>query len=606
MNAPSTRFHIKDFRINVRCPKAVLSMAVFLSAAILIMTRCFQFGQSGDLVLRNGAIYTGNPLKPSAQALAIRSGRILIVGSNEDIQRFIGIKTKVVDLKGRFACAGFNDANTHLFEGGKSDTGLDMTGVKSIEEMQNRIILKNIWTMPPGAWLIGRGWDQTLFPGGSWPNKSHLDILTWEVPIVLLRICGRVALLNSKALSIAGITAGISDPPGGEIDRNPVTGEPTGILKEEAIKLILQYFPPLSKAGTEQAVLKALDMAKQFGITTIQDDSPVELYPVYENLLRQGKLTCRLSLCFPLGENPEQVQKARERYNHPMLYFGFLKALLDGSMGAQTAYFGEPYTDKPSFRGIPLLSRERLNLLVLRADRDGFPIGVDAVGDEANRAALNAFALARRINGARDNRHRIVHAQVLFPEDIPRFKELNIAVSVQPVQCTEDMRWVEARIGPERAKTAYAWNSLLKEGASLAFGSEWPISPLDPISGIYAAVTRQDTSLQPAGGFHPKDFNPQDFNPQDYNPQDYNPQDFHPQDFNPQERITVQQAIDAYTKGSAYAEKKESEKGTLEKDKLADIVVLDQNLLHISFQDILKTKVIMTICGGKIVYQSGP
>jgi len=553
--------------------KFTVPLFAVLFGTVLFFTRCFWFGQNGDLVLRNGLFYTGNLSKPQAQALVIRGERILLVGKNEDMERFVGPRTRVLDLNGRFACAGFNDAHVHLFNGGKGSTEFDLSGIASIEEMQQRI-LKKAWELPTEAWLIGRGWDQSLFPGGVWPDKRYLDVIAPDVPMYLVRICGHVALVNSKALAIAGIKTGIPDPPAGEIVRDPATGEPTGILKEEAMRLVSQYIPALSKEGTEQAVLNALNLVEQYGLTSLQDGSPPDIYPIYEKLLDNGMLKCRISLWFPLDERPQQYRRLRDRYNHTKLRFGLLKGFVDGSMGARTAFFQEPYSDEPSTRGIPLMTQEKLNLLVLRADREGYSIGLHAIGDEANGMALNAYALAQRINGMRDSRHRIEHAQVLTKKDIPRFKELGVIASMQPVHCIEDLPWAEARIGAARARYAYPWRSLLKESTVLAFGSDWPVAPLNPIVGMYAAVTRKDTLGQPLNGFFP------------------------------QERITIREALDAYTKGSAYAERMEAEKGTLEKDKLADIVVLDQNLLVIPAQKILQTKVVMTICAGKIVYES--
>ena len=558
--------------LSAKSARLWLWVAAGILGWLFVLTRCWR-NPYADLVLRNGVVYTGNPSKPNAEAVAIRGDRILLVGKNQDVDRFIGSRTQVRDLKGRFVCAGFNDAHVHLTSGGKVSTELDLGGLTTIEEIQSRI-LKKVWTLPPGTWLVGRGWDQSLFAGGAWPNKRMLDIIAPDVPILLFRVCGHAALVNSKALSIAGIATGIPNPPSGEIVRDPSSGEPTGILKEEAIKLVSQYIPTLSREGMEQAVLNALDALRKYGITSVQDDSPEEVISVYEKFLAAGRLTCRISLWHPLNANPERYNRTLNRFRRPYLQFGLLKAVLDGSAGARTAFFMKPYDDDTTTRGISLLTQEELNLLVLRADRSGFQIGLQAIGDEANRMALTAFALARQVNGARDLRHRIEHAQVLSERDLPRLAELGIVASMQPVHCIEDIRWIEACIGSARSRYAYAWRSLLKSGTVLAFGSDWPYAPLNPIVGIYAAVTRRDTLGQPSAGFVP------------------------------QERITVQEAIDAYTKGSAYAERMENEKGTIEKDKLADLVVLDQNLLGIPPRQILKTLVTMTVCAGKIVYES--
>jgi predicted amidohydrolase YtcJ len=541
--------------------------------AVLLLTDCFWKVPYGDLVLKNAVVYTGNASKPYAEALVVRGERFLLVGQNDDVNSFIGPKTKVLDLDGRFVCAGFNDAHLHAFDGGKAGTELDLCGITTVEELQGRV-LKKAWSLPYGAWLIGRGWDQNLFPGGAWPTRRMLDIIAPDVPMILYRVCGHAALVNGKALAIAGIRTGIPDPPSGQIVRDKTTGEPTGILKEDAITLVSQYVPALSRESKERAILNALDTFRRAGITSVQDMSPVDIYPFYEKLYESGNLTCRISLWFPLDEDPEQYRRFQVRFNTSRLHFGMLKGFVDGSMGARSAYFREPYSDDASTRGIPVTSQESLNLLVLNADRLGFQIGLHAIGDEAVHMAMNAYALARQINGVRDGRHRIEHAQVLIEGDMPRFNELGVVASMQPVHCIEDLAWAEARIGSVRVQHAYAWKSLLKKNAVLAFGSDWPFGPINPILGIYAAVTRQDTLARPAGGFIPR------------------------------ERISIREALDAYTRGSAYAERLEAEKGTIEKDKLADMVVLDRDILKTPPGNLLKTKVLMTICAGKIVYES--
>ncbi len=547
-------------------------LTVFLFLTAIFPSGCQQKKPKADLVLKNGNFFTVNKLRPKVEAIAIRGNRILATGKDEEIDRFIGENTRIIDLNGMFGCPGFNDAHLHFLSGGMSKMEVDLTGVKSIREIQKRVI-KKLRSLPPGSWLTGRGWDQSLFPDKKWPTKKILDSIAPDVPIFLRRACGHVALVNTKALHIAGINAGTPNPPAGEIVKDPVTGKPTGILKEEAMNLVSQYIPPPSKETIEKAVEIALEEARKFGVTSVQDNTSADMLDVYQKLLNKGKLTCRVSEWPPLQEDLKRYKKLKQKYNGNMIHFGLLKGFSDGSMGSRTAAFFQPYFDDPTTRGIFQMTQDELNNLVLCADKEGFQIGIHAIGDAANRMVLDAYSLARKINGVRDSRHRIEHAQVLTKEDIPRFKELGVIASMQPTHCIEDLRWAETRIGLERCRYAYAWKSLKKQGAVLAFGTDWPVVSLNPMEGLYAAVTRRDTSGYPRKGWFP------------------------------QERLTIQEAIEAYTLGSAYAEFREKEKGSLVPGKLADIVILDHNLLEIPSEEILKTRVLYTIMNGKIVYE---
>ena len=549
-------------------------VACVIGFGILFLAGCQREEPKADLILRNGVFFTVNETQPTVQAIAVRGDRILAVGTDEEIERYSGEATRIIDVEGRFGCPGFNDAHLHLVSGGKSMMEVDLVGAGSVEEIQRRV-LRKLYRLPPGTWLTGRGWDQTLLPDKRWPTKRILDRIAPNVPIFLRRVCGHAALVNSKALTIAGITAETPDPPGGEIVKNPATGRPTGILKEGAMDLVAQYIPPSSEEVILAAVEAALAEARRLGVTSVQDNTSADMLEVYQQLLDEDKLTCRISEWPPLQEDLTEYKKLRNRYDGPMLRFGLLKGFSDGSMGSRTAAFFEPYSDDPSTYGIPQMTQEALNRLVLRADGEGFQIGIHAIGSRGNRMVLDAYALARKINGARDSRHRIEHAQVLTEADLPRFEELGVMASMQPSHCISDMRWAEERIGRERCRYAYAWKSLKNSGAVLAFGTDWPVESLNPMLGLYAAVTRRDTLGYPPRGWFP------------------------------QERLTMEEAIEAYTLGSAYAEFMEKEKGSLEPGKLADVVILDRNLLSVSPSQILKTRVVYTIVGGKIVYQRG-
>jgi predicted amidohydrolase YtcJ len=539
----------------------------------LSLAGCPWKNRKADLILTNGTFYTGNPLKQTAEMVAIRGNRILAVGKIDEADRYRVPATVVMDLKGRFGCAGFNDSHAHLLSGGQSLDELDLSGCTTPFEMQRRI-LERIYKQPWGSWVIGRGWDQNRFPNGEWPTRKILDAISQDSPMVMTRICGHVMLVNVKVLEIAGITAKTPDPPSGEIGHDPVTGEPNGILKEAAIDLVSQYLPSPSDESINRSVERAVETARQFGLTTVQDYSDSEALAAYKRLLDEDRLNCRLTLWFPLEGDLIRYKKLRDELRSPMLRFGLLKGFLDGTMGGRTAAFFAPYSDDSTTSGILQMTPEKLDEAVLLADRDGFQIALHAIGDRAIRMGLDAYELSRKINGARERRHRLEHVQAVSKEDIPRFKALGVIASMQPSHCIFDMPWAEARLGAERCRTAYAWKSLLDGGARLAFGSDWPVAPLNPLIGIYAAVSRCDTTGSPAGGW------------------------------NPQEKLTITEAIDAYTLGSAYAELMEHEKGSIEQGKLADLVILDRNLLRAAPAEILKTRVLYTIVGGKIVYQS--
>ncbi len=548
-------------------------LTLLLLLVAILLAGCPWKNRKADLILKNGTFYTGNPLKPTVEMVAIRGNRILAAGKVDEAERYRVPATVVIDLKGRFGCAGFNDSHAHLLSGGQSLDELDLSGCTTPLEMQKRI-LERIYKQPWGSWVIGRGWDQNRFPNGEWPTRKILDAITQDFPMVMTRVDGHAMLVNSKVLEIAGITSKTPDPPSGEIGHDPATGEPDGILKEAAIDLVSQYLPSPSDESVNRSVERAVEAVRQFGLTTVQDCSDSEALDAYKRLLREDRLTCRLTLWFPLEGDLIRYKKLRNELRGPMLRFGLLKGFLDGTMGSRTAAFFTPYLDDSTTSGILQLTSEKLDEAVLLADKDGFQVALHAIGDRAIRMGLDAYGLARKINGPREIRHRLEHVQSISKEDIPRFKTLGVIASMQPSHCIFDMPWAEARLGRERCRTAYAWKSLLEGGARLAFGSDWPVAPLNPLVGIYAAVSRCDTTGSPEGGW------------------------------NPQEKLTITEAIDAYTLGSAYAELMEHEKGSIEQGKLADLVILDRNLLRAAPAEILRTRVLYTIVDGKVVYEN--
>lgn len=548
-----------------------LLFKLFWIIVLCLLIGCNKKTKKADLVLEDGVFFTLNSVQPFAEGVAIRGSRILAIGSNEEIVRFVGPKTERINLQGKFGIPGFNDANFNLWEGGKTLFEVNLLGVHSGREIQ-KIILKKLRRLEPGSWLVGWGWDHMVMENEELPTRRILDVIAPDVPIFLKRICGHIVLVNRKALEIAGITLDTPDPPGGIIERDSNTGVSTGILIGDAINLVEQYIPNPSNDEMFLMVRRVLEKIKSFGITTVQDFSNSHIYSVYEQLLNQNKLTCRVSIGYPLHGDNSLYSRLRNKYNSSFLHFGSLRGTLDGTLCSRTALLFHPYSDDPLSNGIAQMKQNELNMLVLTADRDGFQVSIDAVGDHGIRMALDSYELTQKINGERERRHRIEHVQVLSQEDIPRFYQLNVIASMQPAHCIEDMQRAKSRIGQERCRSAHIWNTLQENGARLAFGTNWPMVSMNPLIGLYTAVTRRDTLGYPGRSWFP------------------------------QERITIEEAIKAYTLGAAYAEFREEEKGSIEPGKLADIVILNKNLLEISPKMILNTKVVYTILNGKVIF----
>lgn len=532
--------------------------------------------ESPDVIFLNGDIYTeATPTR--AQAVAVRDGRVAAIGSNDDIRKLKGSRTEVVDLDGHFVMPGFNDAHVHLAAGGLLSQEIDLIGVKSLAEMQQRIAegAKNI---PPGDWIIGRGWDHTLWPGEKLPTRQDIDLVTGDHPAIFVRVDGHIAVVNTAALKAAGIFVKQPDPHGGKIDREP-SGEPTGIVRETAKDLILAKVPRPSLALRRRAIEAALANAARWGVTSIQDNSEWEDFLVYEELEQQGKLPIRISEWIMFNQPLQLIEEHRAHHpaDDPMLHTAMLKGFMDGSLGSRTAALLAPYSDDPGNRGLPQYDQPTLNRMAVERSAAGFQLGFHAIGDAAAQMALNAFAEAER--DARENdrwrdfRFRIEHDQVIDPDQFAEFRKLGVIASVQPCHLLTDMNWVVERIGPERAKTSYAWKEFLDNGVRLAFGTDYPVEPINPFRGIYAAITHENEAGTKS--------------------------------FFPEQKLTIQQAIAAYTTGSAYAQFAEKDKGTLAAGMLADFVVLDRDLTKVPPLDILKTQVLRTVVGGKTVYEVG-
>jgi predicted amidohydrolase YtcJ len=529
-------------------------------------------GLMADLVLYNGKIFTVDVNQPWAQAVAIRDGKFVAVGKDEEIKRLAGKNTEVIDLQGKLALPGFNDAHVHFANGGLYLLGIDLRPARDEKEFVS-ILKEYIYKVPKGEWVTGGNWDHENWPSKKHPRKELIDAITPDHPVLVQRLDGHMSLANSLALRLAGITRDTPSPEGGEIVKDKTTGEPTGILRDTAADLVGAVIPPLSREKRERAVRAAMRHAQEFGVTSIQDNSSREDLEIYQDLLKKGELGVRVNAWRGAdGWADFSRLGIQAAYGDPFLRLGTVKLFVDGSMGAGTALFFEPYADDPSTSGLPIHSPADLNDLVRNADRAGLQIAAHAIGDKANAWILDAFALAIKENGIREARHRVEHSQVVRGRDVARFKELGVIASIQPSHCIDDMRWAEKRIGP-RVADAYRFASFLDSGVWVAFGTDWDVEPLDPCLGLYAAVSRELPAGGPEGGWHPA------------------------------EKLSLAQAIEMYTLGSAYAEFQENVKGSVTPGKFADLVVMERDLFKISHKEILQTPVAMTVLAGKIVFK---
>lgn len=546
--------------------------ASFCGVAFLSDHRAAATPSPPTLVLINGIIYTADSANPRAEAVAITGELISAVGTSDDIRKLAGPQTETIDLKGAFVVPGFNDAHIHLAGGGQAKLAIDFEGAKTLAEFQKRIRAR-LKDTKPGDWLTGRGWDHTLWPSKRFPTRQNLDAVSADRPMFFTRVDGHVAVANTLALQLAGIKEDTPDPPGGAIERDQ-NGVATGLLKESATALVARKVPPLTPEQRRQGIELALAEAARFGITSIQDNSSWQDFWVYDQIKKDGKLTVRITEWLPFTAPVNQLEDMRRRggTSDPWLRTGALKGVADGTLGSRTAAMLAPFSDDPSTQGIFRIEPARLKQLVVERDKAGFQIAIHAIGDAANRAALDAFAAAQAANGKRDSRHKIEHAQVVAPEDFPRFAELGVIASMQPVHESSDMRWAEQRLGSERSKGAYAWNTFLQYKVRLAFGTDYAVEPMNPMRGLYACVTRELPEGGPIGGWQL------------------------------QEKISMDDCIYAYTAGSAYAEFMEGKKGQIIPGQFADLVVLSADVTKILPPQILSTEVLRTIVAGHTVY----
>jgi predicted amidohydrolase YtcJ len=530
---------------------------------------------AASLVLLNGRIWTVNDAQPRAEAVACLGNRIVAVGRSDEIRKWVGPGTEAIDLGGKLVLPGFNDAHVHFFSGGANLAGVQLRDAKSEDEFRKRIA-EFAARQPTGRWITGGGWDHENWTPARLPTRQSIDSVTVGHPVFVSRLDGHMGVANSEALRLAGITRETPDPPGGTIVRD-AAGEPTGVLKDAAMNRMYRAIPEPSDDQIADAVRAAMRYAAENGVTSVQDMSAApEILRVYQTLLARGELTVRISGHQPLAAWQRLAAVGLHAdFGGEKLHIGALKGFADGSLGSTTALFFEPYLDAPNTSGLAnseMIPESKMQGHILGADRAGLQVAVHAIGDKANNMVLGMYEEAERQNGPRDRRFRIEHAQHLRMEDIPRFGRLHVIASMQPYHCIDDGRWAEKRIGPERAKGAYAFRSLLDSGAVLAFGSDWDVAPMVPLTGIYAAATRRTLDGK------------------------------HPDGWVPEQKITVAEAIRAYTMGSAYASFDEKIKGSIEPGKLADMVVVSDDILSIPAVEIEKVRVDTTVFDGKVIY----
>jgi hypothetical protein len=531
-----------------------------------------QLGETADTVFFDGNILTGeglvsgNPQRVSA--IAIRNGLIWQIGTDTEILQFCGARTEVVDLRGAFVMPGFNDAHVHLASAGREKLTIDLVGVRSLSEMQQRIA-NAAKALPAGTWLRGSGWDHLLWTHRQLPTRLDLDSVTGNHPAIFDRVDGHIAVANSRALHLAGIVTNTQDPPAGKIDRDE-KGEPTGIVRETAVDLVYDKVPSPSHEERRHALELAINDAAAHGVTSAQDYSTWDDFLVLEEMEREHELPIRISewLTFLDPMRVLDAERAHHPADDPVLHTGMLKGFMDGSLGSRTAALEAPYSDDPGNSGIPQFDQSTLDRMTIERAKAGFQIGFHAIGDRGVKMALDAFSAAEEvIPDSRTFRFRIEHVQIIDPHDFVRFKSLGVIASMQPNHLLTDMYWAEDRVGPTRAKDSYAWKTFEDQGTMLAFGTDYPVEPVTPFRGLYAAVTRKSEDGKRI--------------------------------YHPDQAINIYQTLYAYTQASAFAERMETKKGKLVPGQFADFVVLDRDLTQIPPAEILKTHVLRTVVGGK-------
>ena len=558
-------------------PRSIAVATALLLAAARTPLQPSSSGPSAppDLVVIAQRIYTADTARPVAQAFAVRGDRIVFVGSRKDALSLRGPGTRVLKLGDRTVLPGLADAHAHLLNLGRFLRNVDLIGADSYEEVIDRVVAR-AKQMPPGTWILGRGWDQNRWADKQFPIHDALSQAVPDHPVMLTRVDGHALLANARAMSLAGVSAATADVAGGHIERKPGSREPAGVFVDNAKALILDAIPPLSDREISEALLAAQAEAHRWGLVSVHDaGEPERPLAQLEQLARSGKLTLRVYAM--VSDDSTGLAQAFSRGPESALYGGHLwiraiKLYADGALGSRGAALLAPYSDDPGNPGLLVTPPTHLRDVATRALQSGFQVATHAIGDRGNRVTLDAYEAALRAVPTRDHRFRVEHAQVLSPEDIPRFARLGVIPSMQATHQTSDMSWAEARLGPERIKGAYAWRSLLETGVIVPNGTDFPVEAVNPLLTFHAAVTRQNAENQPPGGWHPD------------------------------QRMTREEALASMTRWPAYAGFEEGVMGTISAGKYADFVVLDRDIIQVPVEEILKTRVVATYVGGKRVY----
>src|SRR4051812_36211102 len=548
---------------------------IYFLSLVIGMYASAQPKPAATLIVTKAAVYTVDKQQPNAEAVAVIGDRVVAVGSRADIDLWRGPKTKVIDAGGKLLLPGFNDAHVHFIQGGAQLEQVQLTNAATPEEFATRIAAQ-VKKTPKGEWILGGRWDETKWPRPELPTKDLVDSITGDIPIFVDRYDGHEALANSAAMKLAAVDAKTPDVPGGVITRD-ANGTPTGIFKDAAMPLIYKAIAPMTHEQRLRAARGALKHAASLGVTSVQHMNP-EFADVaaYSELAEKGELTARIYAA-PMETDWRDQAKVglRHAWGSSFLRLGAVKGYADGSLGSRTAYMFEPFTDDPGNRGLlsdemhpPSAMRDRL----MQADAAGLQLWVHAIGDRAISMMLDIFADIEKEHGYHDQRFAIEHAQHMAQKDFERFAKLHVIASMQPYHAIDDGRWAEGRLGHERTRYSYPWRSFLDQGVTLAFGTDWPVAPLDPMLGLYAAVTRATLDGKNPGGWIPE------------------------------EKITLPEAIEAYTMGAAFAEFQDNEKGSITPGKLADMIILSDNIFDLKQEAIRNVKVKTTIVGGKVVY----
>ncbi len=531
--------------------------------------------ERADLVVYHGMIWSGASTgAPQSGAIAVRGDRVYLLGDSTDVATHVGRRTVVLDAGGGLVMPGFADAHTHFIDGGFQLASVDLRDAATPAEFVRRLG-EFARGLPPGAWILGGDWDHELWPGARLPRREWIDSVTPDNPVFVSRLDGHMALANTVALRAAAVTRDTPTPPGGEIPRDPLTGEPQGVFKDAAMDLIWAAVPARTPEQLDSALARALEHAAALGVTATAAVSVTwpELSS-YRRLHDADRLTLRASLYLPLSQWRAVADTIRVfGAGDDWLRIAGVKGYVDGSAGSRTAYFFDPFADSADYRGLLVTPEDSLRSWIGNADSAGLQLAVHAIGDRANALLLQIFDSVARAHGERDRRFRVEHAQHLRPQDIPLFGERRVVASVQPYHAIDDGRWLDKRIGPERSRTTYAFHSLLAAEAPVAFGSDWTVGPLDPLLGLYAATTRR--TIDGA----------------------------HPDGWVPDEKISLEDALRAYTAGTAYAVFADTKWGRLAPGYYADLIVLDRNLFTMPAESLATARVRYTVVGGRVVYR---